>query len=62
MTNKRVIEVLEDCKDRIATWRDYARLSRTWDPKADEPYYADRIEAIELAIVAVKHYAKEAAK
>jgi hypothetical protein len=62
MTNKRVIEVLEDCKDRIATWRDYARLSRNWDPKADEPYYADRIEAIELAIVAVKHYAKEAAK
>ena len=62
MTNKRVIEVLKECKDRIATWRDYARLSRNWDPKTDESYYADRIEALELAIVAVKSTKKEVKK
>ena len=62
MTDKCVIKVLEECKDRIATWRDYARLSRNWDPKVDEPYYAERIKALELAIVAVKSTKKEVKK
>ena len=61
MTDKRVIEVLEECIDRLATWRDYARLSRNWKPDEDEPYYSDRIKALQLAAECVKYYAKELA-
>ena len=67
MTNKRVIEVLEECIDRLATWRDYARLSRNWKPDEDEPYYADRIKSLQFAAKCVRYYsmaiaAKKAAK
>ena len=67
MTDKRVIEVLEECIDRLATWRDYARLSRNWKPDEDEPYYADRIKSLQFAAKCVRYYsmaiaAKKAAK
>ena len=60
MTCKRVVEVLDECIDKLAAWRGWGRLSSKWDPAVDEPYYADRIKALELAIAAVKHYAEEA--
>ena len=67
MTDKRVIEILEENIDKLSTWRDYARLSRNWKPDEDEPYYADRIKSLQLAAKCVRYYsmaiaAKKAAK
>ena len=67
MTDKRVIEILEENIDKLSTWRDYARLSRNWKPDEDEPYYADRIKSLQLAVKCVRYYsmaiaAKKAAK
>ena len=61
MTNKRVIEVLEECIDKLEAWRGWGRLSSKWRPDEDEKYYADRIKALELAANCVKYYANELA-
>ena len=61
MTNKHVIEILEECIGKLEAWRGWGRLSRNWKPDEDEPYYADRIKALQLAGECVKYYAKELA-
>ena len=62
MTCKRVIEVLEECIDKLEAWRGWGRLSSKWRPDEDEAYYADRIKALELAIKCVKYLSIEIAK
>ena len=54
MTTEKVLSVLKEYEDTETAWRDWAMSSSKWDEAHDAPYYAERLEALRVAMDSVK--------